>query len=120
VAPKYVNGGGARLGIDEYLRKKEMAKNTKKKGQRIEIRPAKIKGKMTGFRVVLIGKNGEVLSTSEVLTSAKNVKKNLSAQFNCLTDSKRSNKSILYPFERWYNTQYVDLTGKVVKKGGGK
>lgn len=117
MAPKYVNGGGEALGIDEYLRKKEMAKNTKKKGQRIEIRPAKIKGKMTGFRVVLIGKNGEDLSCTEVLTSVANVKNNLQAQYDCIVDYDLSDKSIIYGLNNSIDTPLVDLTGKVVKGG---
>lgn len=98
-----------------------MNKN-KKKGQRIEIRPAKIKGKMTGFRVVLIGKNGEQLSTSEVLTSVANVKKNINAQWNTLVDFVHATNDEAMKIEssRFQFTPLVDLTGKVVKKGGGK
>jgi len=94
--------------------------NKQKKGQRIEIRTAKIKGKLTGFRVVLIGKNGEPLSSSEVLTSPANVRKNLSAQYGCLEGC----FLVIGQSFITYNTvnrptPIVDLTGKVVK-GGGK
>jgi hypothetical protein len=94
--------------------------NKQKKGQRIEIRPAKIKGKLTGFRVVLIGKNGEQLSQSEVLTSPANVRKNLQAQFDCLADYRSYNHDgIIHWWNEAKQTPLVDLTGKVVK-GGGK
>lgn len=44
-----------------------------------QIKTAKIKGNPTGFRVYYYGANGEVLATSEVLTSMQNGKKNIAA-----------------------------------------
>lgn len=87
-----------------------MTKKTKSKGgQRIEIRRARIMSKMSGYRVCVFGKNGEMLTQSEVLTSPAAVEKNIKASFHAWI---HSGKVMGLKPEPFLSTTIVDLTGK--------